>query len=298
MMCSGHTYNTCSIDAVEIRAVFAWRHNAIGSEKEYTVEFFKLIGLFPPCVAIVARKMRVFLECRIILTRKHLGMGIDIDAFPSCLLKQFFKVFEVVSADKDARIVADTYIDLSYFGITVGSGIRAVKEFHRLHSSFADIQHERKQFIDTDIPTGCLGQCILDYGIHIVILITEIGGMAGVCCHTFTTINGKLFESAYILVGVCQHSGDGSVFLGFIGSGIKLYDRKVRQLDTLLLGSAGEKILDLESASDEIVKRCVIEIRVGNSCEQGIYHQMACLPRRLVFLTKGAVDCRYSADAI
>lgn len=202
MMCSGHTYNTCSIDAVEIRAVFAWRHNAIGSEKEYTVEFFKLIGLFPPCVAIVARKMRVFLECRIILTRKHLGMGIDIDAFPSCLLKQFFKVFEVVSADKDARIVADTYIDLSYFGITVGSGIRAVKEFHRLHSSFADIQHERKQFIDTDIPTGCLGQCILDYGIHILILITEIGGMAGVCCHTFTTINGKLFESAYILVGV------------------------------------------------------------------------------------------------
>ena len=62
MMSAGHTDYTCRIDAVHVGAVAARRHDAIGSEEEDAVEFLKLSGLFPPRVAIVSGKVRIFLE--------------------------------------------------------------------------------------------------------------------------------------------------------------------------------------------------------------------------------------------
>ena len=54
------------------------RNNAVSSHENRSVEALKFFLLFPPCVSIVADKVRILLKGRVVVGRKHLGVGVDI----------------------------------------------------------------------------------------------------------------------------------------------------------------------------------------------------------------------------
>ena len=64
-----------------IKAVFVvilgW-HNAVGRHEDRPMKRGKFLFLFPPCIALVAPKIRVFFEGRIVVGGQHFTMGIDI----------------------------------------------------------------------------------------------------------------------------------------------------------------------------------------------------------------------------
>ena len=91
------------------------------------VETFKFFFLFPPGISIVSCQVLVFLQLRIVMCGKHFAVGIYIYSCTFGLFQQFFEVFQVVSADKNTRIVADADIYFGDFGISVAACIRFVQ---------------------------------------------------------------------------------------------------------------------------------------------------------------------------
>ncbi len=73
------------------------RHDAVRRHQDRAVELLELLLLLPPRVPVVACEVRILLEGRIVVGRKHLRMCIDIDARPSRLLKQHLKVSQIVA---------------------------------------------------------------------------------------------------------------------------------------------------------------------------------------------------------
>ena len=69
-----------------------------------------------------------FLEEGIALRRKHLGVGVDVYAFPLRLYQQLLKVFQVVAADQYARTLPDSDIDPCDFRIAVCRGVGLVEQ--------------------------------------------------------------------------------------------------------------------------------------------------------------------------
>ena len=61
-------------------------------------------------------------------------MRIYINATVLALFKELFEIVEVVSTDKYARTVANTYAYLRYFRISVCCGIRFIEQCHSLYS--------------------------------------------------------------------------------------------------------------------------------------------------------------------
>ena len=92
MVCARHTYNTGSVDSIHVCCLGSRRHYTIGCKQEHTIKCLEFINLLPPRIAIITGEMRIFLEKRIALRRKHLGMGIDIHTLSSRLFKQLFKI--------------------------------------------------------------------------------------------------------------------------------------------------------------------------------------------------------------
>ena len=100
-----HIYYSESIDAIHICGLGAWRHDAVGSKDEASVECLELVDLLPPSIAIVAGKMRIFLEERVVLSGKHFRVGVDIHSRSGCLFEEFLKVSEVMAGDENTRIL-------------------------------------------------------------------------------------------------------------------------------------------------------------------------------------------------
>ena len=63
--------------------------------------------------------MGIFLEERIILTRQHLGMGVDVHSGSGSLFEQFFKVMEVMAGNKDSGVLAHADVDFGDLRVAV-----------------------------------------------------------------------------------------------------------------------------------------------------------------------------------
>ena len=68
-----------------IHCISQRRNDAVGGKQNRTVEGSEFFTLFPPGIAIVAYKMRIFLESRIIVGRQHFTMCIDVYPRTFCL---------------------------------------------------------------------------------------------------------------------------------------------------------------------------------------------------------------------
>ena len=225
-------------------------------------------------------------------------MGIDIDSFPFSLAEQLLQVFQVVAADEYSRAITHTDIDFCDFGVAVGLGIGFVEQGHHFDAAVAHSEHKREQFVDADVEPGRLGHGVFYNGIYVFILIAEVGCMTGVCGHTLAAVYCELLQAADVIVCLGKHSSEWLAVRRLIGLGVKLHLRQVGQGDALLLGGAGKQILYLESAADIIVERRIVEVGIGYGGKEGVDDKMACLARRLAFLTQSAVDERHASDGI
>ena len=116
------------------------RHDAVGRHKDRSVEALKLFFLFPPCISIVADEVRILLESRIVVGRKHLGMGVYIYTGSLCLDQQHLKVAQIVAGNQNARALADTNVYTGHFRMTVSAGIGCIQQSHTLHTVFSGLQ--------------------------------------------------------------------------------------------------------------------------------------------------------------
>ena len=69
-----------------------WWNDAVGGEKNRSVEFFDLLLLLPPSIAVVAFEMRILFEEWVIVSGQHLAMSVNVDFTVCRLFKQLFQV--------------------------------------------------------------------------------------------------------------------------------------------------------------------------------------------------------------
>ena len=151
MFPSGESGRIGGVDTVPVAGAFKRRNDTVGCEQDRTVEILKLFPLFPPGVTVVTYKMLVFLECRIVVGRQHFAMCIDIDPGPFGLGKQFFHVFQIVSADQDGRIVAYADVDAGYFRVAVAVGVGLIEQRHSFDSETSGFQDESSELFGGEV---------------------------------------------------------------------------------------------------------------------------------------------------
>ena len=274
MVGAGHIHYTESIDTVGVSGILAWRHDTVGSKYEAAVECLEFIHLFPPCVAIVSGEMRIFLEEWIILSGEHLGVCIYIHSCSGGLFEEFLKVVEVMPGYEDTGVIAYAYIHLCDLGVAISSGVRAVKESHSFHAALAHIEHKLHELIDSDILAAHLFEHFLYICVDIVILIFEVGGMAGISSRTLGTIYSQLFQAAFVGIFLSENAGDGLQFLIVFRLSLESYFGSIRNLYIEFLAFGDKLAFHLESATDKAIKGVIIEIGIGDGSEESINYLM------------------------
>ena len=154
IMCAFQSAGSCDINTVFVSSVRTRGNDTVTGKQDRTVETFKFFFLFPPGISIVPRQVFVFLQLRIVMCGKHFAVGIYVYSRTFGLFQQFFEVFQVVSADKNARIVADTDINFSDFGISVAACIRFVQLCHSGYAMFPCFQSQLYQLFHGNVITG------------------------------------------------------------------------------------------------------------------------------------------------
>ncbi|MNI51170.1 hypothetical protein D3C73_1058790 [compost metagenome] len=84
-------------DAIQV--AWLWRYNAVGSHENRSVKVLEFTSLLPPGIAVIADKMIVFLEGRIIVSRQHLAVRVYIYAGSFSLLQKLLKILQVMTTD-------------------------------------------------------------------------------------------------------------------------------------------------------------------------------------------------------
>ena len=91
------------------------------------------------------------------MRRKHFTVGIDVYPCSLGLFQQFFKILQVMAADKDTRIVAHTEINFWYFRISVAACVGCIQQSHCGNSVFTCGQCKLNQFFHRNIIAGEFG---------------------------------------------------------------------------------------------------------------------------------------------
>ena len=128
--------------------------------------------------------MLVLLELRIVVGRKHLAMGIDIDARAFGLDEEIFDILQVVTGDEDARIAACADVHPGEFRITVCLGVGLVEECHHIHAVLSCFEHHAQQRVHISIRVTDGGECTAHEADDLAVLFSQMGCVLVVCCHT------------------------------------------------------------------------------------------------------------------
>ena len=134
------TGGTCGVDPVFVAVL--WRNDAVGGHEDGTVKAFKFFFLFPPGVSVVACKVRIFFERRIVVGRKHLGVSVNVNAGSFCLLKKHFQIVKIVAGNQDSGIFACANIYLCDLRIAESFGVCLVEKGHATDTEFSGFQSE------------------------------------------------------------------------------------------------------------------------------------------------------------
>ena len=188
------------------------RHNTVGCKHNRTVERRKLLTLLPPRVSVVANKMLVLLESRIIVCRKHFAVRIYIHSRSLGLFQQVFDVMQVVSADQNTRILAHPDIHLCNLRIAVTGRICLVEQCHHLDTHLSRLHHLRHPFVGCQSADSNFRQCRLHERMNFPVAIPQTHGMFVISRHTFQTVNKQFFQRTQVLVCLTQYT-DRSRFL-------------------------------------------------------------------------------------
>ncbi|MPM50036.1 hypothetical protein SDC9_96770 [bioreactor metagenome] len=240
-------------------------NNTVGGHQDRTIEGFELLLLHPPRVAVVAVEVWILLESRIVVGGKHLGVCVYIDSGSLCLLKQHLQISEVVTADQDAGVLADSKLDLGDLGMTVGAGIGGIEQRHACNTPFTGLKGKGHQLIDA-LDFKQVRKSLLDESIQFFVLIDQVVGMLGVCTNALQTVGDQLLEAAHILIALSENpnrlgelciGGNVSVIEQSSSTEIILVSKLSKQL---LLGCNGE-----QNTFHYLV---IIKVGVGNGLEE------------------------------
>ena len=99
-------------------------------------------------------------------------MCVYVDTGTFSLLQKFFKIFQVMSTDKDTRIVSNTNVYFGDFRISVMAGIGSIELGHSLHTMVTRSECEGYQFVHSNIFAGQFSQSILHECKYLRILIS------------------------------------------------------------------------------------------------------------------------------
>ena len=156
------------------------RHHTVGRHQNRTIELLKLLFLFPPCISVISCEMRIFLKCRIIMCRKHLGVCIDIYTSPFRLFQKHFQIAKVMTGDQNTRIFTDTNVNLCHFRIPIGLCIRLIQKSHTVYTVLTGLQSKRHQIVYSKRIIQSLRKCFLDKRIHFFIVLKQRICMLGI----------------------------------------------------------------------------------------------------------------------
>ncbi len=83
--------HTCGVNTIFIRIFY--RGDAVGGHQNGAVKWGKLFPLLPPCITVVTYEVVILFKCRIVMSREHLTVSININACTRSLLEKFFHIF-------------------------------------------------------------------------------------------------------------------------------------------------------------------------------------------------------------
>ena len=176
------------------------RHDAVRRHQDRPVELLELLPLLPPRIAVVACEVRILLEGRIIMGRKHLGMGIDIDARASSLFKQHLKVAQIVPRNQDAGIVPNADIDLRDLRAAVGGRIRLVEESHARDAELTSFNGKCDEIVHRKRIVKRRRERALDERIHLIVILHERIRVFRVGGESLESVGYQLAQRADVLV--------------------------------------------------------------------------------------------------
>ena len=154
----------------------------------------ELLFLLPPSITIVTYEVLVFLQLGIVVCRKHLTVGINVDACALGLLEQISDVMQVVSTDEDTRTLAYANVHLRDLRFAVSSRICLVEQSHHINTIFASSEEQLQQTIGSSVRIGDTRQSLSHEAGDSLVALSQACGMLIVSSHTLQSEHDGLLE--------------------------------------------------------------------------------------------------------
>ncbi len=247
------------------------RHDAVGCHQDRTIEGRKLLLLLPPCIAVVAREIRIFLECRIVVRGKHLGMSVNIDSGSLCLLEQHLEIPQIMAGNQNARILADADIHAGNLRISVGFCVGLVEQCHSFDAVFSGLKGKSNQIVHGQRIIQGFCKSLLDEGVDLLIVLKKRVCMLGISGETLEPVGDQLTERTDVLV-LCGENADrdGLCVKTLFTSGPGGCIREI-----FFVFKPGEKLLfDGKSFYDITDDRFPVEVCIGDGRKQVYGHEV------------------------
>ncbi len=155
-------------------------HDTVCGHEDGTVEGLKLLLLFPPGIAVVAHKIGVLLEGRVVVSRQHLRVGVDVHSGSLGLLQEHLQVPQVVAGDQDARVLPHADVDPGDLRVSVGGGVGLVQQGHarkrRIFRSPGQKQPDRPVSRSSSVAARARWR----KSVHLFVLVQQGVGVLGV----------------------------------------------------------------------------------------------------------------------
>ena len=261
------------------------RNEAVRRQDDRAVERFELFLLLPPSIAVVADEVLVVLELRIVVSRQHLAVRVDVDARAFRLLKQHLEVAQIMARDQDARVLAHAEVNLRDFWITVSLRVRRIEQSHAVDAELARLECESRQLLSRLAVVEQARECRLDECIDGLVLLIEDVGVLDIGSEALEAVRRELAQAADILV----LRGEDADLLGLLVKAVAAVavERCFRQVLT-----ARERCealsLDLQRRLDGLDDGLAVEVRVRDRDEEVLRHEVVDLASNLLALSAQA----------
>ena len=202
---------SCSCRVHTVLVAVLWRHDTVCRHQNRTVEALKFFFLFPPCISIVSDKVRIFLEGRIVMCRKHLRMCVNIHTCPLCLFQKHLQITKIMPGNKDSWIFANPNVDFCDLRISISLCIGFVQKFHHLHTVTSGLQCQCSQLICTQgiIQSRC--KCPLQKCVNLHICMCKCRCMFCISSQSFQPVSDQFTKAADIFI-LCRKNSHARSF--------------------------------------------------------------------------------------
>ena len=164
------------------------------------MEGLELFLLLPPGIAVVAHKVGVFLESRVVVGGQHLGVGVDVHPGAGGLLQQHLQVPQVMAGHQNAGVGPHADVDPGDFGVAVGRGVGLVQQGHARHTVLAGFQGQGHQVVGGQAVIQRGGQGALQKGVHLGVVLQQGVGVLGIGGKSLEAVGDQFPQRADVLV--------------------------------------------------------------------------------------------------